>query len=137
MRTRDWKPPRYFAGFVTVEHEGRMSKWVFSGGIMIPTGGHECLIYEFDGGPFAARTDPRLTGYLLEIQYAISIYEVKGGGSFIHKYNHPFELPVRIQPHRRNVYRIHTKSRLYKSFPAAQVMPEAKGCPHTVVQFVA
>lgn len=138
MNAQRWKPARYFPGFVVVEFQGIASKWVFTGGIMIPVSHREAMIYEFDGGPFVQRVDQDLRGVVLEIQYAISIFDTKENGSVIAKYNHPFDLPVRIRPvGDRGGYSLRCKSRLFLSYPAPDVMPEAAGCPHKVVQFVA
>jgi len=98
---KSWKnrtvyPPRYFAGFVSVKRKGRPIKVEFFNAPIIPISAFEARIY--CGAPGSAFYEDGVQEFadlnnleVVEIQYAISVYDAAKGGYTVERFNHPFK----------------------------------------------
>ncbi len=88
-------PPRYFAGHITVKRDARPVRVEFFNAPIIPISPKEARI--FCGAPDSCFYDEGIAEFanlhgavLVDIQYAISVYDAARKGYEVEKFNHPF-----------------------------------------------
>jgi hypothetical protein len=98
---KSWKnrtvyPPRYFAGFIVVKRKGKPFKVEFFNAPIIPISPYEARIY--CGAPGSCFYEDACQEFedlnnveVLEIQYAISVYDAAKKGYTVERFNHPFK----------------------------------------------
>lgn len=138
-------PPRYFTGFVVIRPERSRGpvRVSFANAPWLPLNLHEAIICP------GTRESPWYSahenawnfpgGKLLEIQYAISVFNARTGRARIEKFNHPFDHPeaVTIARSGEGIYlRAHGRP-LFRVYPLGEVMPRCGTNACRVVQFIA
>lgn len=135
-------PPRYFTGHVTLTDGRRETRVRFFNCVQIPMSAKECRLFPaFPGDPFygsAAKTLAKFDGWkLVDIQYAISVFDRAKGGHRIEKFNHPFEGDTRFIVHDDFIsIQCPDGSDVYKDYKVNEVLDEVTDCDVPVTQFI-
>lgn len=135
-------PPRYFTGHVTLTDGRRTTRVEFFNCVQIPMSPKECRLFPaVPGDPFygtAARTLRKFDGWkLVDIQYAISVFDREKGGHRIEKFNHPFEGDTRFIVLDDHVsIQCPDGSDVYKDYKVNEVMDDVSDCDVPVTQFI-
>lgn len=135
-------PPRYFTGHVTLTDGRRKTRVEFFNCVQIPISAKEARLFPaFPGSPFygeAAKSLKKFDGWLLvDIQYAISVFDRVKGGHRIEKFNHPFERETHFIVHDDHVSIMCADGGdVYKDYKVNEVMDEVSACDTPVTQFI-
>ncbi len=132
-------PPRYFLGFLTVQHGRRAQRIDFIDAPIIPLNAHCAAVFSaVRGGTYYSAHVTRRPMRVLEIQYAISVLNTGRGTVQVEKFNHPFETPTMfgLLDGLTCLYTEHG-GRLYDEYPLGDVLDNYRGERRRVLQFIA
>jgi len=135
-------PPRYFTGHVTVSRNGKSTTRIkFFNCVQVPISERECWLFPaMPGDPFyqAAADLQKFDGWqLIDIQYAISVFDPKKKGHRIEKFNHPFETDTRliVNEHYLSIVTLDGGD-IYKTYKINDVMDEVSENDVPILQFI-
>jgi len=135
-------PPRYFTGHITVTRNGKTTTRIrFGNCVQVPISDKECWLFPaMPGDPYyAAAADlAKFDGWkLVDIQYAISVFDQGKRGHRIEKFNHPFETDTVLTVHDTHLC-IQTLNGddLYKTYKINDVMDEVSSNDVPILQFI-
>jgi hypothetical protein len=135
-------PPRYFTGHVTLTDGKRSRRVEFFNCVQIPISAKEARLFPaFPGSPFygeAADSLRKFDGWrLVDVQYAISVFDRAKSGHRIEKFNHPFETDTRFIVHDDYVsIMCPDGSDVYKDYKVNEVMDEVSENDVPITQFI-
>lgn len=135
-------PPRYFTGHITLTRNGKStSRLQFENCVQIPISDKECWLFPaMPGEPFyqAAAELRKFDGWkLIDIQYAISVFDHGKRGHRIEKFNHPFESDtvLTVHDHFLSIMTL-DGSDLYATYKINDVMDEVSPNEVPILQFI-
>lgn len=146
---KNWKnrtvyPPRYFAGHITVKRKGRPLKVEFFNAPIIPVSAYESRIFcGAPGCPFYEESVQEFSDLhnleVIEIQYAISVYDAAKGGYTVEKFNHPFkgdgDTKVRFEGDHLSIKTVGGDP-VYGIYKVNKILDDVTGCDVPVTQFI-
>jgi hypothetical protein len=142
-RNRTVYPPRYFAGHITVKRKGSPLKIEFFNAPIIPVSAFESRIYcGMPGSCFYEEGAQEFSDIhnleVMEIQYAISVYDGKLKGYTVEKFNHPFQAGNTRIHFQGDHLSIKTKdgSPVYGTFKVNKILDDVSECDVPVTQFI-
>ncbi len=135
-------PPRYFTGHITLTRNGKSTTRVkFFNCVQVPISEKECWLFPaMPGDPFYQAADnlQKFDGWkLIDIQYAISVFDQGKRGHRIEKFNHPFETDTVLLVHDRHLSIMTVNGDdLYKTYKINDVMDEVSPNEVPILQFI-